>query len=129
MDIIDFALILTTGFFIGRAYTYWTLYQALKELAEAEGLDLSDELQKIKEKHLDEDEGITVIKVVPLQIESHGNLLYLFERETDKFICQGSTIEELAKLAKDNKNIITASVTYGEKVFMFINGTSKEYVK
>jgi len=125
---IEFLLVLVFGFFIGRIYTYWTVYQALKELADAEGLVLSEELEKIKNKHLDDEEPkVKVIKVAALQIEAHGDLLYLFERETDKFICQGSTIEELAKLAKDNKNISTASVLYGERIFMFINGISKEH--
>jgi hypothetical protein len=67
-----------------------------------------------------------------LTVEKANNILYLYEKNTDNFICQGSTLEELATLAQKYKNIKYACVLNGDEVYAFVDGvvkTEKEMVK
>lgn len=61
-----------------------------------------------------------------LVTEVHGDTIYLFDKEKDSFICQAKTIEELAVLAKQYKNIAGAVVIHNEKVYAFVDGKSQE---
>ena len=63
-----------------------------------------------------------------VEVEEIDNVLYLYERDSHDFICQASSIEELAIKAKDYKNVMLATVIHDNKVFMFHNGNAKEYV-
>ena len=61
-------------------------------------------------------------------VEKHGDILYLFDNDSDEFICQGSSVQELAKLAKELKNVSVAAVKHGDKIFAFKDGESVEVV-
>jgi hypothetical protein len=65
-------------------------------------------------------------EIKKLITEQINDVLYLYNHETKDFICQGSSIEELAKIAKEYKNINLAAVIHNEKLFLFNNGTCKE---
>jgi hypothetical protein len=106
------------GYLIGHVSTIWKLRQLIQEAATAEGIDL-DEVTLEKDN---------IVEVYKLEVEEIDSTLYLFERETKDFVCQGSTVEELAKLSKDYKNIMMATVVHQNKVFMFVNGNSREFV-
>ena len=93
----------------------------MKEVAEEQGLDLEQELGLMQEK-----EVIKTPSVLKLQVEQHGELLYLFDVDTDNFICQGSSVQELCELAKKQKNVLYAAVKHGDKVFAFKDGESTE---
>ena len=121
MEIFLIIIALVVGYVLGQAITIIRVKGIIKDAALAEGIDLDEEVKKEQLKHLP-----TIYK---LEIETVNNILYLFDKETRDFVCQGSTIEELAKLSKEYKNINMASVTYGKKVFMFVNGISKEYTQ
>lgn len=114
-------LILLLGFFVGYAVgtlrAYLKFAREIKDAADAIGIDLDQELeiQQPKEK-----------LVYKLAVEKHGETLYLFDKEEDSFICQGSNVQELAKLAKQYKNIMHAAVLYDNKVFQFKDGESTE---
>lgn len=108
-----------TGYMIGYLSTIWKLRGLIKDVAKSEGIDLNDDFT-IKEKK--------IVEVYKLEIEEINQVLYLFDRETKDFVCQGSSIDELAKLSNDYKNITMATVAYKNKVFMFVNGHAKEYV-
>lgn len=118
MELIFILLIFVLGFGLGNIYASFKFVRALKDAAEAAGIDLDKELEK------KENPEKTVHK---LAVEKHGDVLYLFDREQDNFICQGSSVQELAQLAKKYKNIVMATAIYNDKVFMFQNGHSKEY--
>jgi hypothetical protein len=40
-------------------------------------------------------------KIIHVNVEQHGNVFYLYERETDRFIVQGSDINEIKKKCAD----------------------------
>lgn len=123
MDIIDAILIFAGGYFIGKAHAYYSMVSALKRAAAEAGIDLLSEI-----KASTDNESVEIVeKVHLLRIEKHDETLYLYDRVSDDFLCQASTLTDLAKNAKEFKNILLASVIYGEKVFVFMNGTSEEF--
>jgi len=62
--------------------------------------------------------------VKQLFIERVDTVLYLYEKELGSFICQAATVEELAKLAKEYKNIQYASVmdAHTNSIILFVDG-------
>lgn len=95
----------------------------MKEVAHEQGIDLEKELGILKDQ---EESTGQAEKVHKLSVEQHGELLYLFDKESDNFICQGSSVQELCDLAKKNKNVNLAAVMHGDKVFAFKDGVSTE---
>lgn len=119
MDFLEIIIVLSIGYAIGKIHGYYSIVKILKELAEESGIDLEKELTKISE----EDEPDTVRK---LKIDGAGDILYLFDNETDTFICQAECVQDLAKLAKERSQIIYAVVKHGDKFFTFKDGESTE---
>jgi len=81
---------------------------------------------KIHGIKLEGDDDKPNVTVPELMIEEVNNVLYLYEREENTFICQGTSLEELAKLANQYKNIKYAVVLNGDKVYAFANGEVKK---
>ena len=119
MDIIILLLVFGAGYFVGTMKAYITFARDMKDAAKSLGIDLEKELAKAE----------TPKKLVyKLAVEQHGEMLYLFDKEEDSFICQGKTVQELAKLAKQYNNIAHAAVLYEDRVFQFKDGESSEVV-
>ena len=122
MDILILTLIIVVAFQAGKHYGYYKIVKLMKEVAEEQGIDLEKELGIIKAQEAKDSPE----KVHKLSVEQHGDLLYLFDKESDNFICQGSSVQELCDLAKKHKNVNLAAVMHGEKVFAFKDGISTE---
>jgi hypothetical protein len=112
MTLLDWFVILASAYIIfkmGEIYGYWTLAKTIHTLEIAEELeDPEPEIHK-------------------LHTEQINDILYLYNHDTKDFVCQASTMEELAKLAKEYKNIHLAAVVHNKKLFLFSNGTVKEH--
>ena len=121
MELLIYLALIFLGFSLGQAYTTLKLTRLLKKVAEEEGIDLEKEIEATKKKQEQ------VHQIYNLEVEKINDMLYLFDRNNKDFVCQGNSLEELAKLAKEYKNIVVATVVHGDKVFMFVNGASKEY--
>lgn len=119
MDFLFILIAMAFGYGIGKLHGYYSVVKVLKELAEESGIDLERELTKMSK----EDEPDTVRK---LKIDAGGDILYLFDIETDVFICQANCVQDLAKLAKERSQIIYAVVKHGDKFFAFKDGESTE---
>ena len=123
MDILILTLIIVVAFQAGKHYGYYKIVKLMKEVAEEQGIDLEKELGIVKAQEEAKD---SPEKVHKLLVEQHGDLLYLFDKESDNFICQGSSVQELCDLAKKHKNVNLAAVMHGEKIFAFKDGISTE---
>ena len=124
MELLGFLLIIgvfVAGFAAGKVHTYLHIGKLLEEVAKEQGIDLESEIRRAKEK-----EESLKPKVYKLDVEQHGDVLYLFDIENHGFICQGSSVQELCELAKKNKNVLYAAVKYGERVFQFKDGELTE---
>jgi hypothetical protein len=108
-DVITFLLI---GYFVGQFHALFKFNKILSKV-------INDELSE---------DSIQIRKVFKLEVENINDQLYLFERETHDFICQATSIQELALKAKDYRNVILATVIHDNKVFMFRDGEVREYI-
>jgi hypothetical protein len=115
-----YIIIFGLGFILGKIHTYMKITNLIKETAKRHGISLEQELDRM---NIDNDLRI----IYQLIVESHNDILYLFEKESNRFICQGASVQELAKLAKEQGNIINAAVVYDNRIFTFVNGESTEF--
>jgi len=119
MSIIDFLSVFVLGYVIGNLHTVWKLRELISTTAKEKGIDLGA-ISDISETKS------TVHDIYKLEIEKIGDTLFLYDIETKDFVCQGSSLSELAMLSKTYKNIMVATVSHDNKVFMFVNGKYKE---
>jgi hypothetical protein len=116
MEIIIFILGLYFGYQIGQAITVWKIKDIIIKEAKSQGIDMSG---------LDDNHSLKQVdSVSQLFIERANNVLYLYDKEANSFICQASTIDELARLAKEYNNIKYASVMdeQSDAIVAFIDG-------
>jgi len=115
MEILLLIVGLFVGYLIGEFYCLFRMRHIIMDVAAKEGIYLGDDLES-KTK---------VIEVHKLRIQNINDILYLYTDEED-FICQAKTLEELASLSQQYKNIKYAAVIHDDKVFTFINGVVTE---
>ena len=105
------------GYQVGMAVTAYRLRYLIHKEARRLGLDKSDDINVLEEADPE---------ISQLMIEKTNDTLYLYDIN-HSFICQGKTIDELAKLAKQYKNIKYAAVLHDEYTYGFVDGTVKIY--
>jgi len=88
---------------------------------------LAYKLKSLLERYIEEDVEEIASEVFKLKTEKHNDTLFLYDSK-DVFVCQGSTLEELATLADKNKNIKYAAVMHDEQIYMFIDGAVQQSV-
>jgi hypothetical protein len=122
MELLIFVVGMIVGGFIGHLVTVWILKDVIQFYAEKHKteLGLDDELAQ---------KPTASKKIHKLKIEAHGDQLYCFEVDTDNFVCQATTIEEIAKLSRERKQINTAAVIYNDTVFAFVDGVAAKVSK
>jgi len=103
------------GYHIGIAVVSYQLRYLIHKEARRLGLDKSNDINAIE---------LADHKLFQLVIEKTNDTFYLYDID-HSFICQGKTIDELAKLAKQYKNIKYAAVLYDENAYGFIDGVVK----
>jgi len=105
MNYIDIALLFGFGFVCGG---YWNAHSYRKQL---EKIAINAEIYK------------KIIKYIPvLETEIHENIIFAYEKNTDNFMCQGKTLEEVAKNLMDFRKIDIALVNHGGQSFWFVRG-------
>ena len=104
------------GYHLGYSILAWRIKDLIIKEAKNEGMDVS---MFAEEKPNN--------AVSQLFIERVNNVLYLYEKDDRTFICQATTVEELAKLAKEYKQIKYAAVMdeHTNDVFAFVDGKVK----
>jgi len=75
------------GTFLFYAFLGWLTIRILHKYLERQNQEMKGRLPELKEK----------IKknIVPVTIEKHGDIYYAFERETNTFVAQGRTANEI----------------------------------
>jgi hypothetical protein len=66
--------------------------------------------------------------VFKLETEQVDNTILLYDRDTNDFICQGNSLEQLAQLSREYKKIEYATVKHGDYFVAFIEGKVTEKV-
>jgi hypothetical protein len=102
MTLLDIILILALGWVMGEFYTVYKLRKNLRSI-----LIIEEE---------------TKPSVYKLETELVDDIILLYDRETNDFICQGKSLEQLAQLSREYKKIEYASVKHGDYFVAFIEG-------
>lgn len=107
------------GFFAGQARAYWQLREVVRKYAVEElGMKIDAEYNIIEGT----DSKATDAKIRALKIEQQKDTLYLFDADTDKFVCQALTVDELAKRVKEVNYCKIAGVVHNDKSIWFVDG-------
>ena len=108
MTLLDIILILALGWVMGEFYAMYKLRKNIRSY-----LIIQEETKP------------TVCK---LETEEVDNTILLYDRETNDFICQGNSLEQLAQLSREYKKIEYATVKHGDYFVAFIEGKVTEKV-
>ena len=119
MEIIILLFVFALGWFLGEIFAMFRVSKLLQKIAESHEIDLEKEIVNLKAKEISN-------HITKLHIESIDNSLFMYEHETNKFICQGNTLDELVEKFQKETNIQFAAVVHDKKVFMIIDGKIKE---
>jgi hypothetical protein len=115
MDIFSFLLVFSVGWFGGQWYMAYQLKRNITKIAEKYGMtfdEWSDSLSNVV-KH-------TNTSVPVMVTEYEGSNIYLYNKNTGSFVCQGDSLEELARIVK--KEYDTCIVTDKEQMLLFVDG-------
>jgi cell division septal protein FtsQ len=107
MTLLDIILILALGWVMGEFYTMYKLRKNLRTYIIVEE---------------------TKPNVYKLETELVDDIILLYDRETNDFICQGKSLEQLAQLSREYKKIEYATVKHGDYFVAFIEGKVTEKV-
>ena len=102
MTLLDIILILALGWVMGEFYTMYKLRKNIRSY-----LIIQEETRP------------TVFK---LETELIDDIIFLYDRDTNDFICQGNSLEQLAQLSREYKKIEYATVQHGDYFVAFIEG-------
>jgi hypothetical protein len=119
-ELLIFIVGLFIGYHVGYSMLIWRIKDLIIKEAKSEGIDMSMFDKEEKPNNA----------VSQLFIERVNNVLYLYEKDDRTFICQATTVEELAKLAKEYKQIKYAAVMdeHTNDVFTFVDGKVKNNI-
>lgn len=109
MTFLDIILILALGWVMGEFYTIYKLRKNLRSV-----IIIQEEVPRPN--------------VFKLETEEVDNTILLYDRDTNDFICQGSSLEQLAQLSREYKKIEYATVKHGDYFVAFIEGKVTEKV-
>jgi hypothetical protein len=118
LDLILLAFVFYIGYNLGQIVLSWQLRDLIVKEARKEGFKIDNSYNIIE----DPDDKPNVLQ---LFVETSNDMLYLYERDKNNFICQAKTLEELANLSLKYKNIKYAAVLHGDDVVAFVNGEVK----
>lgn len=126
MDLIVYANIFALGWISCQAYLAWKLRQALKKVAEDNGMSLEDLANNFFQS-----QGIQtfVTKVPNYFTETNGSSILLYSKDTGDFIGQADSVEELAKNLYAYDKVKVALVSHEGKQFCFVEGKVENEVK
>lgn len=103
------------GYWLGINVTMFKIRREILNLAKEQGIKLP-----VMEDEAEPDQKENPVPF--LNIEQHGDMLYLFDRTSDVFMTQGRNIDELANNLSKYKQVELAYVKYGDDNFWFVNG-------
>lgn len=119
IDILIIGFIAYVFYQLGVSVTSYRLRDLIYKEAKARGLVTK------QDRELFEDTSPRIFK---LWVEKSQDILYLYDYDENTFVCQAKTVDELAKLALEYKNIKYAAVIMDEKPLVFVDGVVKSEV-
>jgi hypothetical protein len=122
------ALVIFQAFLAGwvscHFYMAWKLRQALKKVAEDNGMSLDELAESFLETR-----GIQTVTVPNYFTETNGNSILLYNKDTGDFIGQANTVDELAENLYKFDRVKFALVTHDSKNYWFVEGKVQNGMK
>lgn len=108
-----YILVFILASYLGYKFALYRVFQTLSEMNRQAKMSSGD---KDDEQHF----------IPMLRTEKYRSILYLYENESDNFMCQGTDLEDLAHKLLIYKKVGLAIVSHGGQYFTFDNGRVKE---
>lgn len=119
MTILEFIAIFAFGWWAGQVYMLIKFRNNLKKIVEDAGMTMDEWAETVN------DMTIKAVKVPNLFTEHSGNSIMLYNKDTGAFVCQATSLDELANLANQYSKVEVAVVMHNDQELYFIDGKVK----
>jgi len=126
MELLFVASIFMVGWVCGQFYVTFKLRQAIKRIAEENGMTLEELAEMFEQSN---GMNTKVIKVPNFFTEVADNSILLYNKDTGKFMGQANTIEELAENIYKFEKVKFALVNHDSKQVWFVEGKIRNDLK
>jgi len=124
MEALIYFQIFLAGWVCCHFYMVWKLRQALKKVAEDNGMTLDEMAETFSIN-----DRIKTYTVPNYFTETNGNTILLYNKDTGKFVGQAMSLDELAKNAYDFNKVVFALVKHNDKQYWFVEGKVENDLK
>jgi len=124
MDILIYFQMFLTGWVCCHFYMVWKLRNALKKVAQENGLTLDEMAENYFEMN-----GVGTIKVPNFYTETNGSSILLYNKDTGDFVSQAVSLDELADNVYRFNKVTFAVVNHNDLQFWFVEGKIKNDLK
>jgi len=124
MEALIYFQIFLAGWVSCHFYMVWKLRNALKKVAEQNGLSLEEMADNYFEIN-----GVRTIKVPNFYTETNGSSILLYNKDTGDFVSQALSLDELAENVYKFNKVNFAVVNHDNLQFWFVEGKIKNDLK
>ena len=124
MEALIYFQIFLAGWVSCHFYMVWKLRNALKKVAEQNGLSLEEMAENYFEMN-----GVRTIKVPNFYTETNGSSILLYNKDTGDFVSQALSLDELADNVYKFNKVNFAVVNHNNLQFWFVEGKIKNDLK
>jgi len=121
MDALVYFQIFLAGWVCCHFYMVWKLRQALKKVAEDNGMTLDELANGLS--------GVKTVKVPNFYTEINGNSILLYNKDTGDFVSQAVSLDELADNVYKFNKVEFALVNHEDLQVWFVEGKIKNDLK
>jgi L-fucose isomerase-like protein len=124
--IFEIAIIFGIGYHIGKFVATIEMLEVFKILTGKEINEeyINDAIEKLEETHTD---IFTKNKIQFFETETINDILYLYTKGKEQFVCQAKTLEDLCKMCFDNNKINAMLLKHNNESYYY-NGSILEKV-
>jgi len=124
MEALIYFQIFLAGWVSCHFYMVWKLRNALKKVAQENGLSLEE-----MDESLSPNSRINLYSVPNYFTEKNGSSIMLYNKDTGKFVGQALTLEELAQNVYQFDKVVFALVKHDEQQYWFVEGKVENDLK
>jgi hypothetical protein len=124
MDMLIYFQVFLAGWVCCHFYMVWKLRQALKKVAEDNGMTLDEMAETFLETR-----GIQTITVPNYFTETTGSSILLYNKDTGDFVSQALSLDELAENVYQFNRVKFALVKHNDLQVWFVEGKIKNDLK
>jgi hypothetical protein len=117
MEALVYFQVFLAGWVSCHFYMVWKLRQALKKVAEDNGMTLDEMAESFLATR-----GIQTVSVPNYFTETNGSSILLYNKDTGTFVGQAVSLEELAQNVYQFDKVVFALVKHNDQQYWFVEG-------